>query len=679
MPARGASRIEKRPLRVTPYNAPYTVRIEHEEIRMRKRIGLITICPEEDYQQRIMDGIFKQCAKYDYDVVVVTPLVQVANFYKDYVDAELNIYELINFELFDGVIITPIPMTEDRIDSVVDHLLEKFRKECNKPVVSAGLAFGDYPVVTTDDDEGFVELARHLIVDHDCKDIAVLTGMKDYPLSQIRIEAVRREMAAHGLELDEDRIFYGNFWYDSGEKLAADILEGRVARPEAVICGNDAMAIGLVNALVAGGIRVPADIRVTGYDARPTAALNETSVTSYTPDDIKAGAECVNYLRKQLDPDLEVLPAESGARKNLKKGRTCGCPEDTAYVRAKMVDSLYLLNNESHHLLRNECTDIGSLMESYTAEIFTSTDTPEHCVQKIYESKYLLQPYGHFYICLMADWLDLDSERMSGFSERMNMVLKADMVNNLHGYDYHVFFGDNARVFDTRDMLPQLADEESEPQVYYFVPLHFQKAPLGYAVLQNPLSLKFKIGIVFRNYIRNINNALEMTRAKNRIANLSEHDMMTGLLNRRGMDLRLKKLEEAAPEGASYLCYVIDMDGLKLINDNYGHSAGDGGITLVADAARSITGIKELCVRGGGDEFYVIGVGEYTKEEAEARMKRFRDYIRKSNKLAELPAPITASIGYSIGKVGAEGGCKKVLDEADVNMYLDKRTKKGRR
>lgn len=646
---------------------------------MRKRIGLITICPEDDYQQRIMRGVFNQCAKYDYDVVVVTPMVQVANYFKEYLHGELNIYELINFDLLDGVIITPIPMTEDRIDTVVDRLLERIKAECKAPVVSAGLPFGDYPVVTTDDVTGFEVLTEHLITEHGCKKIAVLTGMKDYPLSHARLDGIRSAMAAHNLELDENLVYYGNFWYDSGEQLAARYLSHELELPDAVVCGNDAMAIGLVNALIKGGMNVPEDVIVTGYDSRATAALNDPPITSYAPDDYRCGAECVNYLHGVIEPGSETLVIEHAGERNVRRGGTCGCQEDVSYTRAKMNDSLYLVDHEVRNTHREAGIDIGQLMESYTAEILTNTDTPEHCLQKIYESKYLLQPYGHFYICLSNDWLDIDVERVDGYPSHMMLSMQADFVNNLHGYDYHVFYGEKTKIFPTSDMLPALALEAEKPQVYYFVPLHFQQKVLGYAVLQNDLTQKTKIGLVFRTYIRNIDNALEMTRAKNRISNLSEHDMMTGLLNRRGLDMRIRKMEEEAGPDDKYLCYVIDMDGLKFINDNYGHTEGDAGISLVARAARSICESGELSVRGGGDEFYVVGVGNYTEEEAEKRIVAFNKYLVDANAAEGRQIPITASIGYSIGKVGKPGGFQAVLDAADVNMYLDKRSKKNRR
>ena len=155
---------------------------------VRKKIGLITIYPENDYQQKVMSSVFAQCEKYNYDVVVITPMVQVANFFKDYLNGELNIYNLINFDYLDGVIVTPIPMTEDRITTVIDSLLEKFKKECKKPVVSIDLPFGDYHTVYTDDSVAFEEITNHLIEKHNCSNISVLTGMKNYAIAENRVE-----------------------------------------------------------------------------------------------------------------------------------------------------------------------------------------------------------------------------------------------------------------------------------------------------------------------------------------------------------------------------------------------------------------------------------------------------------------------------------------------------------
>ena len=65
---------------------------------MRKRIGVITACPENDYQHRVMSGILAQANVYNYDVFVFSPLAHVTSNSKEHVQGELNIFNLVNFD-----------------------------------------------------------------------------------------------------------------------------------------------------------------------------------------------------------------------------------------------------------------------------------------------------------------------------------------------------------------------------------------------------------------------------------------------------------------------------------------------------------------------------------------------------------------------------------------------------
>ena len=103
---------------------------------MRKRIGVITACPENDYQHRVLTGILAQANAYNYDVFVFSPLAHVTSNSREHVKGELNIFNLINFELLDACIVMPIPLTENNDTSIADRLLEKFKESCHIPVVS---------------------------------------------------------------------------------------------------------------------------------------------------------------------------------------------------------------------------------------------------------------------------------------------------------------------------------------------------------------------------------------------------------------------------------------------------------------------------------------------------------------------------------------------------------------
>ena len=117
------------------------------------------------------------------------------------------------------------------------------------------------------------------------------------------------------------------------------------------------------------------------------------------------------------------------------------------------------------------------------------------------------------------------------------------------------------------------------------------------------------------------------------------------------------------------------IDDLKNRNDKYGHSEGDNGIKLVANAVRSITDDNEICVRGGGDEFFIIGVGGYTDAHLREKISRFRGYIETANE--NMTIPVEASIGYSLENLDKSENIQVVLDKADAKMYEDKRSKKS--
>ncbi len=644
----------------------------------RKRLCLVTISPEGEYTQRVITGVIAQCKRYGYDLAIVSAMVSICNYNKAYLQGELNIYNLINFDLFDGFIITPVPMTEDQHMELYNSLPQKL-KTCTKPVSSLEKEFGEFPVIYTDDRTPFKKITEHLIKKHNCRNFHVLSGPDDSPLTNMRINGILEVLSDNNIELDRDYVFKGDYWYLSGERLASRYINHELELPDAVICLSDHMALGLINRLKKNNIKVPEDLIVTGFGAVREAAVNTPPVTSYVPSQAKTGAEAVNYLRGIIDQVASIVDYDENPEERMKLGASCGCEEDFSYTRGYFKDERpgTKINFEDSSVWNN--INMTMLEESYMAENLTAAETPHICLGKIYESKYLLKPYKRFYICLNESWLNSDADIKEGYSEKLLLAISADADSHLHGWDHHVFIGEGKeKPFARELMLPafeeELKESFSEPQVYFFSPLHFAQISLGYAVLQNDLSKPGIIGEVYRNYLRNINNALEMSRAKYRSNYLSEHDSMTGLKNRRGMEYSLLPKIQNAPDDASIFAIVIDMDSLKKRNDTYGHSEGDNGIMLVARAAMSITETNEVCVRGGGDEFFVLGVGGYTENHMREKLSRFRGYIEHANE--NMTIPVEASIGYSLMPLDKKDGFQVVLDKADANMYEDKQTKK---
>ncbi len=645
----------------------------------RKLIGVIVAGPENTYQQRIFDGLFSQCQAYDYDLAVFSPLVSVYHFDQTYLRGELNIFELINFDLLDAVIVVPISLNEDKVTTVEGYIARKLAEQCRKPVVSLDMPINDYDTVYTDDTSAFYHITKHVVTVHGCKDIYFLNGLIDSVVSQHRLDGFSKCMKEYGLHCDSANVFYGDFWYSGGEQLADRMISGEIPVPQAVVCASDHMAIGLTNRLIKNGIDVPGQVVVTGYEATQEALTNHISVTSYIPGVNLMAAEAVNRIRRIIEPGKPILECMEPDESGMSIGGTCGCQEDISYLKDRLSSSFYNVKINYSDRSVFDIQDMGRLMDSYMLETLTASQDPADCLRRINDATYLIRPYDHLYMCLREDWLDTEKSFVHGYPSVMRSVIHA-MPDNAEDYDISERYCDDIpeRSFESSLMLPQMIEEHKSACVYYFAPIHFKDNMLGYTVLQCRLERKIKISNVFHTWMRNVNNALEMTRVQNRLMRFSVRDDMTGLYNRRGMEQELEKLNASVTGGEYRFAAVVDMDGLKRINDTYGHSEGDYGIKAVAAAVSACALKNELCVRAGGDEFYMIGLGSYDKDSAQERVKAFEAAISAENISAAKPYEITASIGCSITPA-AGSVFEDVIKAADYKMYRYKAARKKQR
>ena len=161
-------------------------------------------------------------------------------------------------------------------------------------------------------------------------------------------------------------------------------------------------------------------------------------------------------------------------------------------------------------------------------------------------------------------------------------------------------------------------------------------------------------------------------RTRNQLLAMSIRDSMTGLYNRRGMNLKLDELLGGEHRGDKLFVAVIDMNGLKKINDTYGHTEGDAGILLISKAVKQSALRGEICVRAGGDEFYVIGVGKYDAPDTVTRETDFRTVLEELQADVPKPYKVTASVGCAIEPVVESLNFDAVLSRADKMMYKEK-------
>lgn len=158
-------------------------------------------------------------------------------------------------------------------------------------------------------------------------------------------------------------------------------------------------------------------------------------------------------------------------------------------------------------------------------------------------------------------------------------------------------------------------------------------------------------------------------RAVDRALRAATEDAATGLANRRGLALLGREVVAVARRHNDAVhCSFIDVDGLKGVNDRFGHEAGDDVIAAVAEALRRTSRESDVVARWGGDEFVLVGLGAGVPPiDLEHRVQAF---LRRDPGLSEHLAGVRISVGRSMLEPWDAGDLDNLLWTADRDMYV---------
>jgi two-component system, cell cycle response regulator len=172
-----------------------------------------------------------------------------------------------------------------------------------------------------------------------------------------------------------------------------------------------------------------------------------------------------------------------------------------------------------------------------------------------------------------------------------------------------------------------------------------------------------------------IETLMERVRDLERLHALSVRDELTGLANRRGFEQALKEAESRRQRfGEPFAVVLLDLDGLKQINDVHGHTAGDAAIRALARACRESVRPCDLAARLGGDEFAIV-LAHADERTASTVADRIRADVEKQQVAGTW---LGVSVGVAAVAPGEGNTVDAVIDAVDAAMYADKRARKQR-
>ncbi len=203
----------------------------------------------------------------------------------------------------------------------------------------------------------------------------------------------------------------------------------------------------------------------------------------------------------------------------------------------------------------------------------------------------------------------------------------------------------------------------SVPAAQSAVPTRF-----GFAVAAMLVSLLFQLVLV----------GVVASRLGGELRRAARHDALTGLLNRRaGEELLAEEAQRARRLGSGFAVLLIDLDHFKVVNDRFGHAAGDRVLQHVASLLGAQLREIDRLVRWGGEEFVVL-LPETKAAEACGLARRLCDRLRGLPLVwHEEALPMTASIGVAAW-ADAEDAPAQVLARADAALYEAKRSGRDR-
>lgn len=585
---------------------------------------------------------------------------------KDYNIGEYNIYHLPNLNEYDGII---VDLNNIRYPEVRDYVIESAKKT-GKPVISIANEIDDFYYVGIDNYAAMQEVIAHLYEEHGCRKFWFVMGPEDNYENGVRASSLKDYLHAQGISYTDADFYYESYEFKCGLNGFEKLCEEHGEVPDAVICANDNIAVGVCEAAEKRGYRVPEDFRVTGFDDFDKASYYSPNITTVSHIREEVGYQCVEIFLKLWRG--EEVPRFNYTSHACIFWESCGCKTD------KRID---LAESSKEQILH------GIEMDEFEEQVLSLEYELLRCNTVEEMSQWIPQ-------CIPAMKCDamylIIDEHMNDFRNLKDYYDRHCIENEefcIQGYPGQMkveFAYENGKVMDYKGrqiegLFPMFEANEGGED-FLFLPLHFREYTVGYFVIRNASYLMEKqylsqVVNVLTSAMENLHKKERLEYMNRVLSDLYVKDAMTGMYNRLGYQKLACSLFDEKKKARENLSIVfMDMDRLKYINDHFGHIHGDWAIKTIAGAILMYCPDGAIAVRTGGDEFLII-TDNTDRDVITDMIANIRDEIRATAEKMQLPFPLTVSAGYIITDIETEKVLDDYVREADEIMYQEKTEK----
>lgn len=585
---------------------------------------------------------------------------------------ENNIYNLINYDDIEAVVMLTLTI---KSDSVKKSIAKKALLHCVPMISLDEYVEGAYNLAF-DYNESLREIVEHVIKVHGRKKLAFMRGDRNNDVSNRREEIFIETLKANGMTVDETLIGTGWFWHEPAEAVFEKWYKsGNI--PDAVICANDSMALGVCRKAAELGFSVPDDLIVTGVDGIPEAMNYVPSITTARTNMSMAADRITDVLCKILNGETAPVGLDTIKTERI-FSQSCGCKE--AAVPSELNDNTHMLYNDINHF------------KFYSKSIITTADEvkldSDFCETVRKMDVFLKKIWTkHSWLCICDDFYseirdgddsgqDYSFYRTNGYSDKIG-----------YGVEYDQQMGKAAvlPVFSTSEIIPGLNSVLLDCKNIMFQPIHFQDKAIGYIAVEFTHCLgnyncinSYDCGVIGL-VLENARVQATLHSFLDKLEDMYIRDPLTTLLNRRGFfKLARKAFEDSCAKGREFIMVSVDLDGLKTINDTYGHDEGDFAIRSMAKAIHEAAEGRLFTARFGGDEYIAAGISPHESFDKEY-LARLDECLNRINESSGKPYEVRGSIGVYKAIPTESDGMDIFIKEADHLMYGDKKRKKAER
>lgn len=589
---------------------------------------------------------------------------------EDYNIGEYNIYNLPDFKEFDGIV---VDLNNIRKEEIRNQVITAVRKS-KKPAVSINNDVEGFYYVGINNYVAMQEIIQHLYEEHHCRKFWFVMGPTDNYENNIRYRSLKEFLEQHEIDYREEDFYFESYEYQCGYDGFLYLLKTHGEVPEAIICANDNIAVGVCEAAKQKGYHIPDDFCVTGFDNFDKAGFYTPQISTLGHIREEVGYRCADVI-------LKIWEGKSVPKFNYTNiegvySESCGCSYNKKidirkYIKKQIMCEIEMNGLEEQMLILGKellnCKSMGEM-----ANLIPKCISSFQCD---------------------AIYLILD-EHINDFKQKVNNY-NPHLIDdeNFHVYGYpkqmnveFAYEGGKDRSYEGQkiDSLFPFFDCEKKGMDFLFMPLHFRKRTIGYFVIRNALYLMekqylFKVVNILTSAMENLYEKEKLEYMNQILSDMSIKDSMTGLYNRLGYQrLACPLFEKKKQEKKNLLIMFIDMDRLKYINDQYGHEYGDIAIKIVSNTILNHCHENSIPIRMGGDEFLII---EQIRSDEEIRKKiaNMKKEVEHSAKEKELPFCLSFSIGCLITDMNQDKELEDYIREADKVMYKEKYRKKVNR